>query len=126
MTKSKKLNDSTSEEWDEAFERDNARKKREWDEANGVSKPVRYVDPYDTTSESKSDGSTAAYYELPSHAKELQDLISYKNMNAQDGEIFRTVYRKGRASHSDQLRDAKKVQYYANAEVIRLERGRNR
>lgn len=114
MTKSKKLNDSTPEEWDEASK---------------GSKPAAhhiYVDPYDTTFESTSDGSTADYYELPSHAKELQDLISYKNMNAQDGEIFRTVYRKGRASHSDQLRDAKKVQYYANAEVIRLEKGRNR
>jgi len=124
-----KVNDATPEEWDDAFEKYNDRKKREWDKANGVSKPAsqyRYVDPYDTTSESKSDGSTAAYYELPNHAKELQDLISYKNMNAQDGEIFRTVYRKGRASHSDQLRDAKKVQYYANAEVIRLEKGRNR
>ena len=35
-----------------------------------------------------SDGSTASYYELPPGAKELQDLISHRNMNAQDGEIF--------------------------------------
>jgi hypothetical protein len=112
-----KLNDSTPEEWDEAFEKDNARKKREW--------AGKYVDPYDNDL-SKSDGSTAKYYELPDDATELQDLISHKNMNAQDGEIFRTVYRKGEASHSDQLRDAKKVQYYADAEVLRLEKGRNR
>ena len=38
----------------------------------------------------KSDGSTAKYYELPKNARELQDLISYKNMNAQIGEIFRS------------------------------------
>lgn len=123
------MNDATPEEWDEAFEKNNARKKRKWNESIKESKPAAhhiYVDPYDTPFESTSDGSTAAYYELPSHAKELQDLISYKNMNAQDGEIFRTVYRKGRASHSDQLRDAKKVKYYADAEVIRLEKGRNR
>lgn len=69
-----------------------------------------------------SDGSTASYYELPDGATELQHLISYRNMNAQDGEIFRAIYRKGRASHSDELRDAKKVLFYAQAEVERLEK----
>ncbi len=70
---------------------------------------------------SKSDGSTADYYELPKGATQLQDLISFRNLNAQDGEIFRAIYRKGRASHSDALRDAKKVLFYALAEVERLE-----
>ena len=70
---------------------------------------------------SKSDGSTADYYQLPAGCRELQDLISYRNLNAQDGEIFRAIYRKGRASHSDELRDAKKVLFYAQAEVKRLE-----
>jgi hypothetical protein len=42
-------------------------------------------------------------------------------MNAQDGEIFRAIYRKGKASHSDELRDARKVLFYAQAEVKRLE-----
>jgi len=70
----------------------------------------------------KSDGSTASYYELPPGCTQLQDLIAYRNMNAQDGEIFRAIYRKGRASHSDQLRDAKKVLFYAQAEVERLEK----
>ena len=69
----------------------------------------------------KSDGSTASYYELPKGCTELQDLISYRNLNAQDGEIFRAIYRKGRASHSDELRDARKVLFYAQAEVERLE-----
>lgn len=71
----------------------------------------------------RSDGSTASYYELPPGCTELQDLISHRNMNAQDGEIFRAIYRKGRASHSDELRDAKKVLFYAQAEVKRLEQG---
>lgn len=69
----------------------------------------------------KSDGSTASYYQLPPGCTELQDLISYRNLNSQDGEMFRAIYRKGRASHSDELRDAKKVLYYAQAEVKRLE-----
>ena len=71
---------------------------------------------------STSDGSTADYYKLPAGATELQDLISHRNLNAQDGEIFRAIYRKGRASHSDELRDARKVLFYAQAEVRRLEK----
>jgi len=68
----------------------------------------------------RSDGSTASYYELPEGAAELQDLISYKNMNAQIGEIFRACYRMGEASHSDELRDAKKIKFYIDAEIKRL------
>lgn len=69
----------------------------------------------------KSDGSSASYYELPSGATQLQSLISHRNMNAQVGEIFRACYRYGMASHSDQLRDARKILFYAKAEVERLE-----
>jgi hypothetical protein len=75
---------------------------------------------------SKSDGSTADYYELPAGATQLQHLISYRNLNAQDGEMFRAIYRKGRASHSDELRDARKVLFYAQAEVERLEQCANK
>ena len=75
-------------------------------------------------SSSTSDGSTASYYELPKFARELQHLISHKNMNAQIGEIFRACYRMGEASHSDELRDAKKILFYAKAEVARLEKNK--
>ena len=68
-----------------------------------------------------SDGSTADYYTLPSNADALQDLISHKNMNAQIGEIFRACYRYGEVAHSEMLRDAKKIKYYAEAEIKRLE-----
>jgi len=70
----------------------------------------------------KSDGSSADYYKLPEGATQLQDLISFKNMNAQIGEIFRACYRMGQASHSNALRDAKKILFYAQAEVARLEK----
>ena len=69
-----------------------------------------------------SDGSTASYYELPEGANELQDLISYRDMNAQIGEVFRSCYRYGIASHSDKLRDAKKIKFYIDAEIKRLEK----
>lgn len=69
----------------------------------------------------KSDGSSADYYELPQDCAQLQDLISHCDMNAQMGEIFRAAYRYGRASHSDKLRDAKKIKFYIEAEIKRLE-----
>lgn len=68
-----------------------------------------------------SDGSTAGYYELPKGATQLQHLISAKNMNAQIGEIFRACYRYGQVQHSPQIRDIKKIIYYAQAELERLE-----
>jgi len=73
----------------------------------------------------KSDGSTAEYYELPKKAEELQDLISYKDMNAQIGEIFRACYRYGEVEHSPKLRDAKKIKFYIEAEIERLEQYEN-
>ena len=94
------------------------------DDNEASPKPIPAPDynPADVAFKSTSDGSTASYYELPTDCTELQDLISYRNMNAQDGEIFRAIYRKGRASRSDALRDAKKVLFYAQAEVERLQR----
>ena len=72
-------------------------------------------------SKEHSDGSTAAYYELPERARQLQDLISIKDMNAQIGEIFRACYRYGEVAHSSKLRDAKKMRFYINEEIKRLE-----
>ena len=69
-----------------------------------------------------SNGATAGYYQLPECATQLQDLISHLNLNAQIGEIFRACYRYGRVSHSDELRDARKILFYAKAEVERLEK----
>jgi hypothetical protein len=73
-----------------------------------------------TVLSSISDGSSADYYKVPTGTTEAQDVISDRNMNAQIGEIFRTCVRYGYASHSDQLRDAKKILFYAQAEVDRL------
>ena len=70
----------------------------------------------------KSDGSHADYYKLPEGATQLQDLISYRNQNAQIGEIFRACYRYGLCGHSDEVRDIKKILFYAQAELDRLEK----
>ena len=71
-------------------------------------------------SKHQSDGYTASYYELPEGATELQELISAKNMNAQIGEIFRACYRYGEVAHSPEIRDIKKILFYAKAELERL------
>lgn len=71
---------------------------------------------------SRSDGASADYYVLPEGATQLQDLISHRDMNSQIGEIFRACYRYGIVSHSDKMRDAKKIRFYAQAEVERLEK----
>lgn len=96
----------------------------------GLSSIAAHAAPYrdpqplpEPSRQGVSDGSTASYYELPPGATQLQDLISHRNLNAQDGEIFRAIYRKGLCSHSNPLREAKKVLYYAQAEVCRLEAG---
>lgn len=80
---------------------------------------IREVGPLVPT---KSDGSTASYYELPKGATQLQDLIGHKDMNAQIGEIFRACYRYGEVEHSEKMRDAKKIKFYAEAEIARLEK----
>jgi hypothetical protein len=82
--------------------------------------PLEY-EPQEVAFSSRSDGSTASYYQLPDGATELQHLISHRDMNAQIGEIFRAAYRYGQASHSDKLRDAKKIKFYIDAEIARLE-----
>ena len=89
-----------------------------WDE---VMEKVGAQQAYLTFTKERSDGSSADYYKLPKLAAELQDLISAKNMNAQIGEIFRECYRYGQASHSDEVRGIKKILFYANAELKRLQ-----
>jgi len=69
-----------------------------------------------------SDGTSANYYKFPDGSTELQHIISAKNMNAQIGEIFRACYRYGDVSHSPRLRDAKKIKFYIEAEIERLEK----
>jgi hypothetical protein len=72
-----------------------------------------------------SDGSSANYYTLPEGATQLQELISCRDMNAQMGEIFRACYRYGKVAHSPKMRDIKKIIFYAQAELERLEKYEN-
>ena len=87
-------------------------------EPEGIA--LHHVD--EESSGENSDGSTANYYILPEGATQLQDLISFKNMNAQIGEIQRAVYRYGQCGHSDKMRELRKMKFYVEAEMKRIER----
>lgn len=68
-------------------------------------------------------GASADYYILPAGATQLQDLIAFRDMNAQLGEIFRAAYRYGQPGHhSSKERDLRKIIFYAQAELVRLEK----
>ena len=92
-----------------------------WRTFTTVSSDSTLIGKLPPIGEAVSDGSTASYYELPTGCTELQNLISHKDMNAQIGEIFRSCYRYGESSHSTKLRDAKKIKFYIDAEIARLE-----
>ncbi|MDA3806393.1 MAG: hypothetical protein PF440_00630 [Thiomicrorhabdus sp.] len=73
-------------------------------------------------SEVSSAGRIVSHYKLPSGSTELQHLISDRNMNSQIGEVFRSCYRYSLLSQSDMLKEAKKIKFYAQAEIERLEK----
>ena len=127
----KRINDITPEEWN-SMNRDEIISKSFGGEQilnNPSLKAGAYaqfdardaLDMVRSLKKEHSDGSSADYYTFPKDFSELQDLISYKNMNAQIGEIFRACYRYGEVSHSPPLRDIKKILFYAKAELKRLE-----
>jgi hypothetical protein len=67
-----------------------------------------------------SNGWSTDYYQLPKDARELQDLIEYKNMNFSVGNIFKACYRLGDKEGTDALYDIRKIIWYATRELHRL------
>jgi len=82
----------------------------------------KLLDSMSASKMKQSDGSSADYYKLPRNCKQLQDLIAFRNMNAQMGEIFRATFRYGIVPHSPKERDLKKIIYYAKEELKRLKK----
>lgn len=68
----------------------------------------------------KSDGWSTNYYELPPDAREVQDLIEYRNMNFAIANIFKACYRLGQKEGIDPLYDIRKIIWFANRELARL------
>ena len=69
----------------------------------------------------KPGASNPKQYGLPTGATELQDLIEFRNMNFACGNMFKAIYRMGTCSHSDELRDLRKILWFAQREIDRLE-----
>ena len=67
--------------------------------------------------EDTAGGSTPSQYGLPDGAKELQDLIEYREMNFAVGNIFKAAYRLGKCDHSDRMRDLRKIQWFVEREL---------
>lgn len=67
-------------------------------------------------------GSTPSQYALPEGAREIQDLTEFRNMRHSVATIFETCYRMGRCKHSDELRDARKILWFAERLVAKLEK----
>jgi len=67
-------------------------------------------------------GSTPSQYALPEGCTDLQDLIEYRDMNFAEGNIMKAIYRKGVCSHSDRLRDMRKIKWFSEREIARLEK----
>ena len=60
-------------------------------------------------------GSTPHQYSIPSDAKELQDLIKYRN-------IFKACYRMGRKEGADELYDLNRIIFFAEREKKRIKK----
>jgi predicted house-cleaning noncanonical NTP pyrophosphatase (MazG superfamily) len=70
--------------------------------------------------EAKNNGGSTDYYKLPAGAKDLQDLIEFKNMNFSQGNIFKAMYRSGVEHHSTYERDLNKIIFFAKRELNRI------
>lgn len=73
-----------------------------------------------STTKTKSTGWSTDYYELPDGAKELQDLIEYREMNFSVGNIFKACYRLGRKDGATTLYDLNKIRWYVEREIARV------
>lgn len=65
-------------------------------------------------------GGSSNYYDLPKNAKTLQDLIEFKNMNAQQKDIFKACWRMGSKEGTKEEYDVRKQVYYSLRELGRL------
>ena len=68
------------------------------------------------------DGWSTDYYRLPEGAKEMQDLIEYRDMNFAMANIFKACYRYGHKENTSKEYDLNKIIWYAQRELKRLKK----
>ena len=62
----------------------------------------------------RTDGGSTDYYDLPEGVKDIGDLIEYKDMSFNLGNIFKACYRLGSKEGTEVLYDINKIIYFAN------------
>ena len=72
-----------------------------------------------------SEGGSTEYYAIPEGAKDLQDLIEFKNMNFSQGNLLKSIYRLGNCPHSSAMRDLNKIIWFTEREINRLKKNTN-
>ena len=71
---------------------------------------------------SLNNGGKTDYYDLPKDAKCCQDIIEWRNMNFQQGNIFKVAFtfNQGRHDATTYERELNKIIYFAQRELERL------
>lgn len=77
---------------------------------------------FSLSSQPKATGLGNNYYVLPSNAKDIQDLIEYRNMPFGIACIFKACYRFGQKPSVTELYDAQKMKWFAERKIAEIER----
>ena len=72
-----------------------------------------------------SDGGSTSYYNLPTGASELNDLIEHKKMSFALGNIFKACYRFGEKDAADMLYDLNKIKFFADRLINQIKKEQN-
>lgn len=78
-----------------------------------------------TTNPSDNNGGSTSYYKLDPYWKECGDIIEARNMNYNQGNIFKVAFtfNIGRHSGTDYERELNKIIWFANRELELLKKG---
>lgn len=74
------------------------------------------------TFQTKSDGGSTDYYDIPQDAIDISDLIEHRKMSFGVGNIFKACYRLGMKSGIDDAYDLRKIIHFATRELQYVER----
>jgi len=85
---------------------------------------IEYVNEKKEPGKLASDGGPSAYYDFPSGFSTLNDLIEYHDMSFAQGNIFKAAYRLGKKEGISLEYDLRKIIYYANRMLDKIERER--
>ena len=68
-----------------------------------------------------SDGGSSPYYAILPDEKDAQDIIERKSMNFARGNVFKAAWRMGEKDVASELYDWRKIKWFAEREIARLE-----